>query len=149
MLSPSYPAVTATEFYGDNVFLLEDDWLLVMEYESRPLWEDFFRYNKYVSFAAERLLKEGIRVVNVVIAVLYTGDVKKTAHELNLGGLHIKLEQIYLSKFDTDLLFAELKTKVEAKQRLSDTFFYKTVTYPPRNNPANLHYFRRADMALF
>ncbi|MCL2387351.1 MAG: hypothetical protein FWC89_07380, partial [Defluviitaleaceae bacterium] len=31
----------------------------------------------------------------------------------------------------------------------ADTFSYKTVTYQPRNNPANLHYFREADMSLF
>jgi len=57
MLSSSYPVVTATEFYGDNVFLLEGDWVLVLEYESQPLWKDFIKYTKYASFAIERLLK--------------------------------------------------------------------------------------------
>jgi len=130
MLSPSYPVVTATEFYGDNVFLLEGDWLLVLEYESKPLREDFFKYNKYVSFAAERLHKEGVRVEQVVIAVLYTGDVQNTADELDLGGVRIRLEQIYLSKFDTDALLAELKRKVQAKERLSDEDIMRFIILP-------------------
>ena len=130
MLSPSYPAVTATEFYGDNAFLLEDNWLLLLEYESKPLWEDFLKYNKYAIFAIERLLKEGIRVVKVVIAVLYTGDVQQTACELDLGGLHIQLEQIYLSQFDTDSLFAELKAKVDAKECLSDEDVMRFIILP-------------------
>ena len=130
MLSPSYPAVTATEFYGDNVFLLEGNWLLLLEYESQPLWEDFLKYNKYVLFAVERLLKEGIRVVKVVIAVLYTGDVQQTVNELDLGGLHIQLEQVYLSKFDTDSLFSELEAKVKAKERLSDEDIMRFIILP-------------------
>jgi len=130
MLSSSYPVVTATEFYGDNVFLLEGDWLLVLEYESQPLWKDFIKYTKYASFAIERLLKEGIQVVKVVIAVLYTGDVQKTANELDLGGLRIRLEQIYLSKFDTDLLYSELKAKVMAKERLSDEDIMRFIILP-------------------
>ena len=130
MLSSSYPVVTATEFYGDNVFLLEGDWVLVLEYESQPLWKDFIKYTKYASFAIERLLKEGIQVVKVVIAVLYTGDVQKTANELDLGGLRIQLEQIYLSKFDTDLLYSELKAKVMAKERLSDEDIMRFIILP-------------------
>ena len=130
MLSPDYPVVTATEFYGDNVFLLEGDWLLVLEYESKPLREDFLKYGKYSLFAVERLLKEGIHVDKLVIAVLYTGDVQNTADELDLGGLRVQLEQIYLSKFDTDALFADLKKKVQAKERLSDEDIMRFIILP-------------------
>jgi len=61
MLSSDYPVVTATELYADNVFLLEGDWILILEYESQPIWQDFLKYTKYTVHAVERLLEEGIR----------------------------------------------------------------------------------------
>ncbi|MCL2386982.1 MAG: hypothetical protein FWC89_05440 [Defluviitaleaceae bacterium] len=130
MLSADYPVVTATEFYGDHVFLLENDWLLVLEYESNPVWQDFLKYNKYAIFAVERLLEEGIRVKNVVIAVLYTGDVQKTVNYLDLGGFRVQVEQVYLSNFDTDAIYAELKAKIEAKERLTDEEVMKFIILP-------------------
>ena len=130
MLSADYPVVTATEFYGDNVFLLEDNWLLVLEYESKPLWEDFLKYNKYAVHAVERLLAEGIRVAKVVIAVLYTGDVQTTASELDMGSIRIRVEQVYLSKFDTDAMYAALKAKVDANERLTDEEVMKVIILP-------------------
>ena len=130
MLSPDYPVVTATEFFADNVFLLEDDWILILEYESKPVWEDFLKYSKYAVFAAERLLIEGIKVKKVVIAVLYTGDVQQTAKELDLGGFHVQVEQVYLSKFDTDAMYAELKARVDAKEKLTDEEVMKFIILP-------------------
>ena len=130
MLSADYPVVTATEFHGDNVFLLEDNWLLVLEYESQPRWEDFLKYNKYAIHAVERLSTEGIRIEKVVIAVLYTGDVQETAHELDLGGFRVHVEQVYLSKFDTDALYAELKEKVTAGERLTDEDVMRFIILP-------------------
>ena len=35
MLSPSYPAVTATEFYGDNVFLLEGKLRIQLHWQNK------------------------------------------------------------------------------------------------------------------
>jgi len=49
---------------------------------------------------------------------------------LDLGGLRIQLEQIYLSKFDTDLLYSELKAKVMAKERLSDEDIMRFIILP-------------------
>jgi len=130
MLSPNYPIVTATEYYAYNVFILEDDTLLILEYESKPIWEDFLKYGKYVIYAVERLRLEAIRVTKVVVAILYTGDVQSTAKELDLGGFRIQVEQVYLSKFDTDAIYAELKAKVEAKQRLTDEEVMKFIILP-------------------
>jgi len=46
LLPANYPAVTATEIHAENPFLLEDDSLLILEYESDPTQEDFLKYNK-------------------------------------------------------------------------------------------------------
>ena len=36
LLPTNYPVVTAKEIYADNAFLLEDNSLLILEYESNP-----------------------------------------------------------------------------------------------------------------
>ena len=59
LLPSSYPAVTATEIHAENAFLLEDDSLLILEYESSAIMMDFIKYNKYATNAFERLYNDG------------------------------------------------------------------------------------------
>ena len=62
LLPTNYPSVTATEIHADNPFQLEDDSLLILEYESTVSFTDFLKYNKYTINAMERLHKEGCKV---------------------------------------------------------------------------------------
>ena len=77
-----------------------------------------------------RLYNEGIRTNKVVVAVLYTGDIKKTTQELDLGGLRIQLEQVFLSNFDTDGLYTGLKAKIEAQEPLTDDDVMRLIILP-------------------
>ena len=63
LLPGDYPVVTATETHADNPFLLEDDSLLLLEYESEADEKDFLKYNGYVTNAVIRLRKDGIKVI--------------------------------------------------------------------------------------
>ena len=130
LLSGDYPAVTATETHADNPFLLEDDSLLILEYESIVKKENFIKYTKYAANALERLYKEGVNVKSLIIAVIYTGDVKKAPYEYNMGALRITLEQVFLSKFDTVEIYSELKAKIEAGEQLNDDDIMKLVILP-------------------
>ena len=129
MLPTEHPVV-ATKLYGDNMFLLEDNWLLCLEYESTVSWLDFLKYNKYVTHTIERLHEKGIKVSNVVIAVLYTADITKADTELNLGHLHIKVTQVFLSNFDTTALYNDLKAKIESKEPLTDEDIMRFIILP-------------------
>jgi transcription termination factor NusB len=130
LLPANYPAVMATEIYADNLFLLEDGSLLILEYESSPVQEDFFKYGKYVIYTLERLRKDGINVKKVIIAVIYTGDIKSSASELDVGALRVQVEQVFLSKFDTDSMYAELKTKITSGEVLDDDDVMKLIILP-------------------
>ena len=120
LLPANYPAVTATEIYADNLFLLEDGSLLILEYESSPIQEDFFKYGKYVIYTLERLRKDSINVKMVIIAVIYTGNIKSSAPALDVGALRIQVEQVFLSRFDTDTMYADLKSKIASGEELAD-----------------------------
>ena len=129
MLPSEYPVVS-TKFYGDNMFLLEDDWLLCLEYESDVSWLDFLKYSRYVTNTLERLHKDGVRVRKVVIAVLYTADIKEADGELDLGDFHIKVQQVFLSKFDTNSMYAEIKAKIDAGVALLDEDIMRLIILP-------------------
>ena len=59
LLPSAYP-VMATEHRADNVFLLEDDSLLILEYESQVLAANFLKYLRYVYSAVEQLRSRGL-----------------------------------------------------------------------------------------
>ena len=142
LLPANYPAVTATEIHADNPFLLEDDSLLILEYESDPEQDDFLKYSEYVLNALRRLRKEKINVNHVIIAVIYTGDIKASAAEFDVGALRVQIEQVFLSRFDTDAMYAELKTKITAGEKLSDDdvmkFIILPLTQPAKNQKQKL-----------
>lgn len=130
LLPSNYPAVTATEIYAENVFLLEDGSLLILEYESDPVQDDFLKYNLYVINALRRLRKEGIIINKVIIAVIYTGDIKSTAPEFDVSALRIQVEQVFLSKFDTDEMYSGIKTKIDNGEQLTDDDIMMLIILP-------------------
>jgi len=130
LLPTNYPAVTATEFHAENPFLLEDGSLLILEYESRPAYEDFLKYIRYTINAMEQLRKDGIKVTNVIIAVIYTGDIKSTASVFDVGALRIRVEQVFLSRFDTDKIHEGLESKIACGDTLTDDDVMKFIILP-------------------
>jgi len=130
LLPANYPAVTATEIHAENPFLLEDDSLLILEYESDPTQEDFLKYNKYTINALERLRKDSIKIARVIIAVIYTGDINAYTSEFDVGALRIQIEQVFLSRFDTDEIYDGIKTKIDAGEPLSDDDVMRLIILP-------------------
>jgi predicted transposase/invertase (TIGR01784 family) len=131
MLPANYPTITATEYCGDNAFLLEDDTLYIQEYESviNPD-EDFVKYTRYILPALEQLKQDGIKVKEVIIGVIYTSDVLEAPAIWDKGAITIKVKQVFLSKFDSDAIYADLKQKVSTKQKLTDEDMLKLIILP-------------------
>ena len=127
---PSEHPVVATKFFGDNMFLLEGDVLLCLEYESTSSWLDFLKYSKYVIHTIERLHEEGIQIAKVVIVVIYTGDMQSAPAKYDVGGLCLQARQVFLSKFDTDEIYSGLKAKIEADERLTDEDVLRFIILP-------------------
>ena len=129
MLPSEYPVV-ATRNYGDNMFLLDGDILLCLEYESTTSWLDFLKYNKYVTHTIERLHDEGIQIEKVIIVVIYTGDMQSAPAKFDTGGVCIQTRQVFLSKFDTNGIYSGLKAKIEAGAPLLDEDVMKFIILP-------------------
>ncbi|MCL1999173.1 MAG: hypothetical protein FWG65_10445 [Turicibacter sp.] len=129
VLPTDYPLI-AVEYRGDGAFLLEDDTLFLQEFESTLSAKNFIKYLQYVLALLKMLANEGIEVTNVIVAVIYTGDILAAPAALDLGAVRITVEQVFLSKFDTNLLHADIKAKIERGERLSDEEVMRFIILP-------------------
>ena len=130
MLPANYPIITATEIHSDNCFILEDDSLYLQEYESSVDPNAGLKYARYVCAAMDRLMREEIAVTNVIIGVIYTGDVKSAPSTFDFGAMRVQLKHVFLSKFDSDKTYAELKEKVENGSEFSDEDLLRLIILP-------------------
>ena len=130
LLPGNYPSVTATETRADNPFLLEDGTLLILEYESTVSPDDFLKYAGYVAGSLKQLKREGVSVTKAVIAVIYTGDITSAPSGLDLGALRVRVEQVFLSGFDTEGMLADLRAKTEAGEPLDDDDVLRLIILP-------------------
>jgi len=130
LLPSDYPTVTASEIYGDNVFELVDESLFMLEYESSPKVTDFLKYIKYATHALERSYNNDSKMRNIIIGVVYTGDIESTPAKFDVGALQIQIQQVFLSHFDTNELYVELKAMIESGEPLIDDEIMKFIILP-------------------
>ena len=142
VLPTNLPKITASELRADNIFLLEDERILIVDYESVLKLENFIKYLEYILLVLKRYFHLEKKVYNIVVLIIYTGDIKEAPNQLSLDSLQINIMQVFLSSFDTDVLYSELKQKVEAGEKLSDEdvmrFIILPLTEPNANNKQNL-----------
>jgi len=130
VLPTNLPDVTAKELRADNIFLLEDDRILIVDYESAVKPENFIKYLGYIYAILKMYFKSENTVYNIDILVIYTGDVEEAPDCLTINSLRLNITQIFLSKFDTDEIYTDLKRKVEAKEKLTDEDVMRFIILP-------------------
>ena len=99
---------------------------------SRHCREDnavLLKYGNYGFRVLDAYKKTGNKY-NLIIAVIYTGDVKTAPNLLDRGSIRIKVKQVFLPAFDGEAIFDDLSRKVENKEPLSDEDIIRFVTLP-------------------
>jgi hypothetical protein len=127
-LPTNLPALKLDEKRADNIFLLENDTILILEYESSSDTKNLIKYGHYSFRVAEAYYTDKIR--KAVIVVIYTGDIQSAADYLDLGCMQLKIRQVFLSAFDGDKMYAELEKKVKANEPLSDEDVMRFIILP-------------------
>jgi len=130
VLPTNLPDVIAKELRADNIFLLEDDRILIVDYESAVKPENFIKYLGYIYAILKMYFKSENTVYNIDVLVIYTGDVEEAPDCLTINSLRLNITQIFLSKFDTDEIYTDLKRKVEAKEKLTDEDVMRFIILP-------------------
>ena len=123
VLPTNLPAIEANEMRLDNLFRLKDDSLALVDYESTYDYEDKIKYLNYIARTLKRYKafntdsKQIIRMI-----VIYTGDVEKgkTIDKLDVGCLQLKVEEVFLSELNGDVIETDLYQKIHAGKTLSE-----------------------------
>ena len=128
ILPTNLPVVLVDEKRMDNKFLLADDSILILEYESSGEAQNLIKYGHYAFRVAEAYQDGEPRKVTIV--VIYTGDVKSTVDRLDIGCMEVRVRQVYLSRFDGEGMRVELERKIRAGEPLTDEDVMKFIILP-------------------
>jgi len=116
------------EKHNDNAFLLEDESILLTEYESSARYIDLIKYAHYGFRTSENYSKSKLHKVNLV--VIYTADVETAPSTLDLGSIQLNFWQVFLSKFDGQKIYKELRDKIKNNEILSDEDIMRFIILP-------------------
>ncbi len=119
VLPTNLPGIQVNELRLDNLFLLEDNSIVLVDYESKFLNNDILGYLDYVCRILKRLGK-GWMGVKIRVLILYTSDVEQANDVLDIGCLTFKIEQAFLCGLDTDRFFENIKKKIKCLKKLTD-----------------------------
>lgn len=128
-LPTNLPKIQVNEMRLDNLFLLEDDSIAIIDYESDVKWENQLKYLNYIVRILERYKKaETLKKIRMI--VIYTADIEKAPEEFSAGCLTLKMERAFLSKIDSNTVQKEIAGKLEHGFSLSDDELMKLIILP-------------------
>ena len=119
VLPTNLPSIQVNELKLDNLFLLEDNSIVLVDYESKFLNDDILDYLSYVCRILKRLGKGWIGV-KIRVLILYTSDVEQANDVLDIGCLTFKIEQAFLCGLDTACIYENIKKKIKCHEKLTD-----------------------------
>lgn len=108
------PAVEANELRLDNLFLLKDESLALVDYESTYADANKIKYLNYIVRTLKRNMERQNFPCRIRMIVIYTADIEpnQTKKDLDIGCLHFQMEEAFLMKKDS----------LEIERRLQDKF---------------------------
>lgn len=132
VLPTNLPAVESNELRLDNLFLLQDDEVAIIDYESEYKKENFVKYINYAARVIRRYAKQGklqaLREIRII--VIYTADVESACEEYDLRGVKVKIEAAYLVKLDTEHIFGKLEEKIQRQEVLGEEEVLQLMVLP-------------------
>ena len=113
VLPTNLPAVSANEMRIDNLFLLEDDTVAIVDYESEDKTSNRVKYINYIGRIMQRYDSQGIRIPELRMIVIYTGDVETAKDTWEIPCLTLKMEQVFIHSLPDAEIYQSVKKKLE------------------------------------
>ena len=120
VLPTNLPAVSANEMRIDNLFLLEDDTVAIVDYESEDKTSNRVKYINYIGRIMQRYDSQGIRIPELRMIVIYTGDVETAKDTWEIPCLTLKMEQVFIHSLPDAEIYQSVKKKLENNETLSE-----------------------------
>ncbi|AXF55258.1 hypothetical protein [Salicibibacter kimchii] len=110
LLPTAMPKVRADERRSDTQFLLDDDSVLMLEYESNNrIDENHIKYLDYAQRILDREYQEEKVVRAIRLVVIYTSDVASVGERLNAGDVGIQSRAVLLSEHNGDVILEKIR----------------------------------------
>ncbi len=105
----------ANELKINNVFLLEDNTIAVIDYESDYKKRNKYKYVRYINHVSEHYGRQWKKDVAVHMIVIYTADVERseTSDLMDAGSLKLETQFVFLSEMDSVETIAEILSMIE------------------------------------
>lgn len=131
VLPTNLPVIQANELRMDNLFLLEDNTFLLIDYESVYQSKNKLKYINYILRVMECYMKE-YKEMKIRMLVIYTADVREenTSNTLDVLSLKLELEQAFLSKLSSNQIKLKLTDKIKNNQTLTDEELMEYIILP-------------------
>ena len=124
VLPTNLPVVFANEMRIDNVFLLEDDSVAIVDYESEDKVSNRIKYVNYIGRFLQRYYQDKKKIPDMRMIVIYTGDVQRAEASFETKCLTLSMEQVFISKLPEEEIYQSIKSKLENNETLSDTVLF-------------------------
>lgn len=129
VLPTSLPEIAANELRIDNIFLLEDESLAIVDYESSYKPEDKIKYINYIARVLKKLFPSR-KDLRIRMIVLYTADVEKAEAVLDTGSLRLEVEQGFLTAIPTGQVYERIRKKIQAGVALDQKELMELIILP-------------------
>jgi len=98
VLSTNLPAIQADELRLDNLFLLEDETLAIIDYESIYKAKNEVKYLEYAVRIVKQYYNQYGTKLKIKVLIIYTADVerKQTKDSWDLDSVTLKIQQPFL-----------------------------------------------------
>lgn len=130
VLPTNLPTISADEKRMDNLFLLEDDTLAIVDYESEDKGSNRIKYISYIARVLERYYEEEKEVPYIRLIIIYTGDVEKASGVVEAGCFSLRMEQVFLIRLKGEEIYQRIKDKVERRERLNEEELMQLIVLP-------------------
>ena len=115
------PAIEANELRLDHLFLLKDDSLALVDYESTYADSNKIKYLNYIVRTLKRNMEQHHFPCKIRMIVIYTADIQpqQTKKRMDIGCLQFQLEEAFLIQKDSEQTEARLQARFHGNQELS------------------------------
>ncbi len=140
VLPNNFPQIKVDERRADNVFLLEDESILLLEYETNSrIIENHLKYSEYVLRIVNRYYKEDNQIKKVHVAVIYSSDILPDVQLLDMGSMFIETKSVSLREYDGDAILMGIQHKIENGILLTKEDIMKLILVPLMKSTQNRH----------
>lgn len=130
VLPTNLPAVSANEMRIDNVFLLEDDSVAIVDYESEDKASNRVKYVNYIGRIMQRYDSQNQIIPKLRMIVIYTGDVETAEDTWELPCLTLKMEQVFIRSLPDAEIYQSIKRKLDNNETVSDKELMQLIILP-------------------